>query len=74
VGPRKTSSTCPRCGSKIKYIRRLGVCRKCGFRADRDKIGAINIWLRVLEGYAGVPRSPLRAPAVKSETRQSRGI
>jgi len=71
--PRKTSSKCPRCGSKIKFIRRLGVCRRCGFIADRDKIGAMNIWMRVLEAYAGVPGSPLRAPAVKGEARRSRG-
>ncbi|ADM27465.1 transposase, IS605 OrfB family [Ignisphaera aggregans DSM 17230] len=74
VDPRKTSSKCPRCRSKIRYIGRLGICHRCGFRADRDKIGAMNIWLKVLEGYAGVPGSPPRAPAMKSEARQSRGI
>jgi len=73
VDPRSTSSTCPRCGSKIGYIGRLGVCPRCGFRAERDVIGAMNIWLRVLEAYAGVPGSPLRAPAVKDETRRSGG-
>jgi len=72
VDPRKTFSTCPRCKSKIRYIGRLGICHRCGFRADRDKIGAMNIWLKVLEGYAGVPGSPLKAPAMKSEIRQSR--
>jgi len=44
---------------------------RCGFKSDRDRIGAINIWLRTLEAYAGVPGSPQRAPAVKDETRQS---
>ncbi|ADM27670.1 transposase, IS605 OrfB family [Ignisphaera aggregans DSM 17230] len=73
VDPRKTSSECPRCKSKIRYIGRLGVCHRCGFIADRDKIGAINIWIKVLEAYAGVPGSPPRAPAMKSETRRSRG-
>jgi len=73
VDPRNTSSTCPRCGSKIKYVGRLGLCSRCGFTADRDRIGAVNIWMRVLEACAGVPGSPLRAPAVKDETRQSRG-
>jgi len=73
VDPRKTSSKCPRCKSKIKYVGRLGICRRCGFIADRDKIGAMNIWLKVLEAYAGVPGSPPRAPAVKGEARQSRG-
>jgi len=62
VDPRKTSSKCPRCGSKIRYIGRLGICRRCGFIADRDKIGAMNIWLKALEAYAGgawvTPKSP----------------
>jgi len=73
VNPKKTSSTCPRCRSKIKYVGRLGVCRKCRFKADRDVIGAMNIWLKVLKAYAGVPGSPLRASAVKDETRRSGG-
>jgi len=71
VDPRNTSSTCPRCGEKLVYIHRLAVCRRCGFKADRDSIGAMNIWFRALHAYAGVPGSPLRAPAVKDETRQS---
>jgi len=73
VNPKKTSSTCPRCKSKIKYIGRLGICRKCRFKADRDVIGAMNIWLKVLKAYAGVPGSPQRASAMKNETRQSGG-
>jgi len=74
VDPRNTSSTCPRCGSRIKYTGRLGICHRCGFIADRDKVGAMNIWMRALEAYAGVPGSPLRAPAAKDEARRSRGI
>jgi len=73
VDPKNTSSECPRCGSKIGYLGRLGVCRRCGFRADIDRIGAMNIWIRAVEAYAGVPGSPLRAPAVKDETRRSGG-
>jgi len=73
VDPRNTSSVCPRCRSKIRYIGRLGICPSCGFKADRDRIGAMNIWLRVLEGYAGECGSPLSAPAVKGETRRSGG-
>jgi len=73
VDPRNTSSTCPRCGSKIKYVGRLGACRRCNFKADRDVIGAVNVWLRVLEGCAGERGSPPRAPAVKNEARQSEG-
>jgi len=73
VDPRNTSSTCPRCGSKIGYIGRLGVCPRCGFRAERDVIGAMNIWIRAVEAYAGVPGSPPRAPAMNSEARGSGG-
>jgi len=73
VNPKKTSSTCPRCRSKIKYVGRLGICRRCKFRTDRDVIGAMNIWLKVLKAYAGVPGSPLRASAVKDEARRSGG-
>jgi len=73
VNPKKTSSTCPRCKSKIRYIGRFGICNKCGFKADRDVIGAMNIWLKTLKAYAGVLGSPLRASAVKDEARRSGG-
>jgi len=73
VDPRNTSSVCPRCRSKIEYAGRLGVCPTCEFIADRDRIGAMNIWLKALEAYAGVPGSPLSASAVKGETRRSGG-
>ena len=53
VDPRDTSRTCPRCGAKLVYWHRLGVCPVCGFTADRDTIGAMNIWLRAFE-----PRAP----------------
>ncbi len=49
VDPRNTSSTCPRCGVKLTYNHRLAVCKRCGFTADRDKIGAINIYLKALQ-------------------------
>ncbi len=71
VNPRNTSTTCPRCGTKLSYTYRLAICRKCNFKADRDKIGAINIWLRSLYVYAGEHGSTLSAPAVKDEARQS---
>jgi len=63
VDPRNTSTTCPRCGEKLVYINRLGICRRCGFTRDRDAIGAMNVWLRALYAYAGEPGSPQRAPA-----------
>jgi len=71
VNPRSTSSICPRCGARLAYNHRLAVCKKCGFIADRDIVGAMNIWLRVLYAYAGEHGSLQSAPAVKDETRQS---
>jgi len=71
VDPKNVSSECPRCGSKIEYLGRLGVCSKCGFKADRDRIGAMNIWIRAVEAYAGELGSPLSAPAMNSEARGS---
>jgi putative transposase len=73
VDPRNTSSTCPRCSEKLLYIHRSTICKKCGFKADRDSVGAINIWFRALQAYAGVRGSSQRAPAMKGETRRSRG-
>ena len=73
VDPRNTSTTCPRCGAELHYIHRLAVCGNCGFKADRDSVGAINIWLRLLYAYAGELGSPPRAPAVKDEARRSGG-
>jgi transposase len=58
INPRNTSSTCPRRGEKLTYIHRLAVCKKCGFKGDRDSLGAMNIRLRALQVYAGVPGSP----------------
>ena len=53
VNPRGTSTMCPNCGAKLSYNHRLAICRKCGFIADRDTIGAVNIYLRVLRRMWG---------------------
>ena len=71
VNPRNTSSTCPRCGVKLSCTHRLAICSKCGFMADRDTVGAMNICLRVLRGMRGSQGSPLSAPAMKNEARRS---
>ena len=71
VSPRNTSTTCPRCGEKLSYNHRLAVCRRCGFISDRDTVGALNIYTRALRRMRGSPGSPLSAPAMKDETRQS---
>ncbi|MEM1608774.1 MAG: zinc ribbon domain-containing protein [Ignisphaera sp.] len=52
IDPRNTSSTCPRCGSRLVYVHRLAICKTCKFKRDRDFVGAINIYLR---GDVGKP-------------------
>ena len=73
VNPRGTSIRCPRCGSRLTYIHRLAYCRKCGFIADRDVAGAMNIWLRTLQACVAGPGCPPNAPAMKDETLTERG-
>ncbi|WP_054848951.1 RNA-guided endonuclease TnpB family protein [Vulcanisaeta sp. JCM 14467] len=73
VDPRNTSTTCPRCGSRLTYIHRLAFCRNCGFIGDRDVVGAMNIWLRAVQACAGLPGSTQSASPMNNETRQSRG-
>jgi len=50
VDPRDTSSECPQCDSKLDEngYRRLK-CSRCGFEADRDVIGKLNIRKRALK-------------------------
>ena len=69
VDPRNTSSTCPRCGAKLVYEHRLAICRKCGLIADRDTVGAMNIYLRGLRSmWESIGSSP-NAPPMNNETR-----
>lgn len=51
---RNTSKTCPKCGAKHQPQGRLYSCRSCGFKFDRDGVGAINIRSKYL-GCLGVP-------------------
>ncbi|HDJ51095.1 MAG TPA: hypothetical protein ENF25_02720, partial [Thermoprotei archaeon] len=46
VDPSYTSSTCPRCRSKLKSRNGWVECLSCGLLADRQFIGAYNIWMR----------------------------
>ncbi len=43
---KNTSSICPGCSAKLTYNHRLGICRNCGFIADRDTVGSMNIYLK----------------------------
>ncbi|HHH99885.1 MAG TPA: transposase [Thermococcus litoralis] len=78
VNPAHTSSTCPRCGSRLKSRKGLVVCR-CGFKADRQFLGAFNVFVRGL-GVAlsggeandllpNEPRGELRPMSPKSVVR-----
>jgi putative transposase len=68
VKPNGTSSECPKCDSKLEEngYRRLK-CPRCGFEADRDIIGKLNIRKRALKklkikvipgGSSGPPHCP----------------
>ncbi|MCC6024668.1 MAG: transposase, partial [Desulfurococcaceae archaeon] len=52
VDLRNTSSTCPRRGKRLVYTCRLAMCGRCGFKADRDSVGVVNIWFRALQAEA----------------------
>jgi IS605 OrfB family transposase len=50
VNPAYTSQTCPKCGERNKAVDRTYQCL-CGYRAHRDRVGAINIMRQpVIEG------------------------
>ncbi len=55
INPRGTSTMCPRCRAKLFYNHRLAVCLKCGFIADRDMVGAMNIILKSVKTLSPTP-------------------
>jgi len=59
VEPAGTSSTCPRCGTKLVEVghRRLR-CPRCGLEADRDSIAVLNIERRALSKMGGSLATP----------------
>jgi transposase, IS605 OrfB family, central region len=59
VEPAGTSSTCPRCGTKLVEVghRRLR-CPRCGLEADRDSIAILNIERRALSKMGGSLATP----------------
>ncbi|MEM3977500.1 MAG: RNA-guided endonuclease TnpB family protein [Fervidicoccaceae archaeon] len=62
VEPRGTSTSCPRCNSKLveDSYRRMR-CPRCGFEADRDTAAVLNIEKRALIQMWGA-LTPLNAP------------
>ncbi|MEM4017586.1 MAG: transposase [Sulfolobales archaeon] len=72
VNPSKTSSTCPRCGSRLKSNGgRVLKCTKCGFTGDRDVIACINLFYRY--SRCGVLGVTLNAPKPDENPRPMRG-
>ncbi|MEM1643275.1 MAG: zinc ribbon domain-containing protein, partial [Desulfurococcaceae archaeon] len=64
VNPMKTSSTCPRCRSRLKDNGgRALQCTKCGFIGDRDVVACINLFYRYTR--CGVPGVALNAPQAR---------
>ena len=73
VNPRGTSTIGPRCRAKLSYNHRLAVCKSCGFIADRDEVGAVNIYLKALKHLA--PRPGLWGTrSMTDETRPKSGL
>ncbi|MEM4767263.1 MAG: transposase, partial [Ignisphaera sp.] len=61
VDPSKTSSTCPRCGSRLKDSGgRVLKCTRCGFMGDRDVVACVNLFYRYTR--CGVLGVTLNAP------------
>ena len=62
VEPRGTSTTCPRCGSKMRENGyRTLKCLVCGFEADRDRVALLNIERKTLSKMGGA-LAPSTAP------------
>ena len=70
VDPRGTSSECPQCDSKLEEngYRRLK-CLRCGFKADRDVVGKLNIRKKALKmlGIKVIPGASLTPPDDRCE-------
>jgi len=62
VDPRGTSTTCPKCGSKMEEVGHRRVkCVKCGFETGRDIVAIYNIEKRARERLGTPAFSPLLA-------------
>jgi len=59
IDERGTSSTCPRCGARVRPGGRRFACSVCGFREHRDIVGAMNIHQKYRSSLSGYERSPV---------------
>jgi len=65
VNPRGTSSTCPRCGSRlVEDSYRTLRCSRCNLIGDRDVVATINLYRKFTSKYSrcGEPGVSLNAP------------
>jgi len=68
VNPRRTSSKCPICQSKLKSngYRRLR-CPSCGFEGDRDYIAALNLKMKAFSGGLDSPQPDVNPNGMKGK-------
>ncbi|ADV64766.1 RNA-guided endonuclease TnpB family protein [Desulfurococcus mucosus] len=74
VNPKDTSSTCPRCGSRLveSGYRRMK-CPDCGFEADRDTVAVLNIRRKALARMGGSLATPTAPQMTDVPPEQMRG-
>ncbi|MEM4819554.1 MAG: zinc ribbon domain-containing protein [Nanopusillaceae archaeon] len=64
IDPSRTSSACPRCGSRLKDSGgRVLKCTRCGFTGDRDVVACVNLFYRYTR--CGVPRGHPERPRAR---------
>ena len=76
VDPRGTSSTCPRCNSRlVEDGHRTLKCGECDFIGDRDVVATVNLFKRFSYKYSrcGVPGVLLNAPELDEAPSGMRG-
>ncbi|MEM1515939.1 MAG: zinc ribbon domain-containing protein [Thermofilum sp.] len=75
ISARNTSRTCPRCGWRAKEDPgKVFHCKRCGLVMDRQKLAAINVWLRAVKKLglkAELPPRFWELPEVRIEVRLS---
>ena len=81
VDPRNTSRTCPQCGlvsAENRKTQASFACVACGYRANADLVGAINVLragrARLACGMSGAVRNPKRPAAALGYGRCRGGI
>nr|WP_240912184.1 MULTISPECIES: transposase [unclassified Thermococcus] len=73
INPAHTSSTCPKCGSRLESRNGLVECPNCSFVGDRQFVGAFNIWMRGLGvALSGVEANDLLPNEPRGELRLMR--